>query len=59
MEVSLIDYGGQTLVLILSFVLIFGTVMTVGYISHNLENAITFTILSVAPLFLAFMLFHS
>ncbi|HEY9603249.1 MAG TPA: hypothetical protein V6C85_16665 [Allocoleopsis sp.] len=58
MEVSLIDHSGETLVLFLSLVLGFGIVVTIGYFSRNLENAITFTILSIAPLFLAFMLFH-
>lgn len=58
MEVSLIDHSGQTLVLTLSLLLGFGIVVTIGYFSRNLENAITFTILSIAPLFFAFMLFH-
>lgn len=59
MQDSLIDYRGETLALILSFVLILGTVMMIGYVSHNLENAITFTILSMAPLFFLYFLFHT
>lgn len=59
MEDSLIDYHGETLVLILSVVLILGIVGTIGYVSRNLENAITFTIISMAPLFFLYILFHT
>jgi phosphate starvation-inducible membrane PsiE len=59
MEHSLIDYQGETLALILSVVLILGTVMMIGYVCGNLENAITFTIISMAPLFFLYFLFHS
>jgi hypothetical protein len=59
MEDSLIDYGGETLALFLSFVLILSIVITIGYVSRNLENAITFTILSTGPLFFLYFLFHS
>ncbi len=59
MEDSLIDYQGETLALVLSVVLILGTVMMIGYVSRNLENAITFTIISMAPLFFLYFLFHS
>jgi hypothetical protein len=58
MEDSLIDYRGETIALILSCVLILGIVITIGYVSRNLENAITFTILSTAPLFFLYFLFH-
>ncbi len=56
---SLIDYQGETLALILSVVLILGIVIMIGYVSRNLENAITFTIISMAPLFFLYFLFHS
>lgn len=59
MEDSLIDYPGETLVLFLSIVLILGIVGTVGYVSRNLENAITFTIISMAPLFFLYLLFRA
>lgn len=59
MQDTLIDYRGETLALILSFVLILGTVMMIGYVSRNLENAITFTILAMAPLFFLYFLFHA
>ncbi|MGB5960317.1 MAG: hypothetical protein WBG73_06625 [Coleofasciculaceae cyanobacterium] len=59
MQDSLIDSDGETLVLILSFVLVLGIVVTVGYVSRNLENAITFTIISMAPLFFLYLLFRA
>ncbi|MGC1394877.1 MAG: hypothetical protein WA828_11405 [Coleofasciculaceae cyanobacterium] len=59
MQDSLIDSDGETLVLILSFVLVLGIVITVGYVSRNLENAITFTIISMAPLFFLYLLFRA
>lgn len=59
MEDSLIDYRGETLVLILSVVLILGIVGTLGYVSRNLENTITFTVISMAPLFFLYILFHA
>lgn len=59
MEDSLIDYGGESLALVMSCVLLVGIVITLGYFSRNLENAITFTILSMAPLFFLYLLFHT
>ena len=58
MDASLIDYQGEAAVFILSFVLFLGLVLTVGLVSRNLENAITFTLLSTFPLFLAYIFFH-
>lgn len=58
MDTSLIDYQGETLLFILSFVLFLGLVLTVGFVSRNLENAITFTLISIFPLFLAYIFFH-
>lgn len=58
MDASLIDYQGETLLFLLSFVLFLGIVFTVGFVSRNLENAITFTLLSSFPLFLAYIFFH-
>ena len=59
MKDLLIDYRGETLVLTLSFLLILGIVMTIGYVSRSLENVITFTIISMGPLFFLYMLFHT
>lgn len=59
MEDSLIDYSGESLVLVMSCVLLVGIVITLGYFSRNLENAITFTIISMAPLFFLYLLFHT
>ncbi|MEO8893209.1 MAG: hypothetical protein ABI417_17100 [Coleofasciculaceae cyanobacterium] len=56
---SLIDYSGETLVLFLSIVLILSIVGTIGYASRNLENAIIFTIISMAPLFFLYILFRT
>jgi type IV secretory pathway VirB6-like protein len=58
MESLLIDHHGGALVIVLSFVLILEIVIAIGYVSGNLENAITFTILAMAPLFFLFTLFH-
>lgn len=59
MEDSLIDYSGESLALVMSCVLLVGIVITLGYFSRNLENAITFTILSMTPLFFLYLLFHT
>lgn len=59
MEYSLIDHSGETLALVMSCVLMVSIVITLGYFSRNLENAITFTILSMAPLFFLYFLFHT
>lgn len=59
MDNLLIDYRGEALALVLSFVLFIEIVLAIGYISQDLENAITFTIIAMTPLFFLFMLFHS
>jgi len=59
MESLLIDRQAQALVIVLSFVILLEIVIAIGYVSGNLENAITFTILAMAPLFFLFTLLHS
>jgi hypothetical protein len=59
MKDLLIDYRGETLVLSLSFLLVLGIVMTLGYVTGSLENVITFTIISMVPLFFLYMMFHT
>ena len=58
MEDSLIDYGGEQLAFILSFALFLGLVLTVGFVTRNLENAIVFTILASTPLLLWSVMSH-
>ncbi|AFZ20858.1 hypothetical protein [Allocoleopsis franciscana] len=58
MEDSLIDYSGEQLAFILSLALFLGLVLTVGFVTRNLENAIIFTILASTPLLLWSVMSH-
>lgn len=58
MEDSLIDYSGEQLAFIFSFALFLGLVLTVGFVTRNLENAIVFTILASTPLLLWSVMSH-
>ncbi|HEY9613830.1 hypothetical protein [Allocoleopsis sp.] len=58
MEDSLIDYGGEQLAFFFSFVLFFSLVLTIGFVTRNLENAIVFTILASTPLLLWSVMSH-
>jgi hypothetical protein len=58
MEDSLIDYSGEQLAFILSFALFLGLMLTVGFVTRNLENAIVFTILASTPLLLWSVMSH-
>lgn len=58
MEDSLIDYSGEQLAFILSLALFLGLVLTVGFVTRNLENAIVFTILASTPLLLWSVMSH-
>ncbi len=58
MEDSLIDYSGEQLAFIFSFVLFFSVVLTLGFVTRNLENAIVFTILASTPLLLWSVMSH-
>lgn len=58
MEDSLIDYSGGNLALLLSLVLFLCLVLTVGFATRNLENAIIFTILASTPLLLWSVMSH-
>jgi hypothetical protein len=58
MDSSLLDDGGERLAFLLSFVLFLGLVLTIGLVSRDLENAIVFTVMTTAPLFLWYVLSH-
>jgi hypothetical protein len=58
MEGSLLDYGWETVAFILSFVLFLTLVITIGLVSQDLENAMIFTVMATAPLFLWYVMSH-
>ncbi|HEY9673598.1 MAG TPA: hypothetical protein V6D11_19300 [Waterburya sp.] len=58
MEGSLIDYSWENLAFILSLILFLSLVLTVGFVTRNLENAIVFTILASTPLLLWSVMSH-
>lgn len=58
MEDSLIDSSGEQLAFIFSFALFLSLVLTVGFVTRNLENAIVFTILASTPLLLWSVMSH-
>lgn len=58
MDSSLLDYGSERLAFLLSFVLFLGLVLTIGLVSRDLENAIVFTVMTTAPLFVWYVLSH-
>ena len=55
-EAPLIAYGWANLGLVLSAVLFLGVVLTIGYLSRKLEDALTFTFVFAAPVFLMYIL---
>lgn len=58
MDTLLIDHAGEELAYILSIVLFLSLVLTVGFVTRNLENAIIFTILASTPLLLWSVMSH-
>lgn len=58
MDSLLIDYSGGNLALLLSLVLFLCLMLTVGFATRNLENAIIFTILASTPLLLWSVMSH-
>ncbi len=58
MEDSLIDASGEQIAFIFSFVLFLSLVLTLGFVTRNLENAIVFTILASTPLLLWSVMSH-
>jgi inner membrane protein involved in colicin E2 resistance len=58
MDTSLIDHAGEELAYILSIVLFLSLVLTAGFVTRNLENAIVFTILASTPLLLWSVMSH-
>lgn len=58
MESLLLDYGWERVAFVLSFVLFLGIVLTIGLVSRDLENAIVFTVMATAPLFLWYVMSH-
>jgi hypothetical protein len=58
MEGSLIDYSWENLAFIFSLILFLSLVLTVGFVTRNLENAIVFTILASTPLLLWSVMSH-
>lgn len=58
MDSSLIDYSGEKLAFFLSLVLFISLVLTIGFVTRNLENAIVFTILASTPLLLWSVMSH-
>lgn len=58
MDTSLIDHAGEELAYILSIVLFLSVVLTAGFVTRNLENAIVFTILASTPLLLWSVMSH-
>ena len=58
MEDSLIDYSWENLAFIFSLILFLCLVLTVGFVTRNLENAIVFTILASTPLLLWSVMSH-
>lgn len=55
-EDPLIAYGWGNLAIALSAVLFLGVVLTLGYLSRKLEDALTFTFVFAAPVFLMYIL---
>lgn len=55
-ETSLIAYDLENLVIFLSFVLFMGIVLTIGYLSRNIEDAVAFMLIITAPVFLLYIL---
>jgi hypothetical protein len=58
-EDTLIAYGWENLSLVFSFLLFMGLVLTIGILSRELENAITFTLVFTAPVFFVYMLAYT
>jgi hypothetical protein len=55
-ETSLIAYNWENLIIALSFVLFMGIVLTIGYLSRNIEDAVAFMLIITAPVFLLYIL---
>jgi hypothetical protein len=58
MDSLLVDYGFERLAFVFSFILLCGLVLTIGIVSRDLENAIVFTVMTTAPLFLWYVMSH-
>lgn len=58
MDSLLIDYSGGNLTFFFSIVLFLCLVLTIGFVTRNLENAIVFTILASTPLLLWSVMSH-
>ncbi len=51
---TLIDYGWENLLLIVSLILFISAICFVGFLSRKVENAIFFTLISSASVIFAF-----
>lgn len=58
MDSLLIDHTSEQLAFFFSLILFLSVVLTVGFVTRNLENAIIFTILASTPLLLWSVMSH-
>ncbi|HEY9632315.1 MAG TPA: hypothetical protein V6D14_02850 [Coleofasciculaceae cyanobacterium] len=55
-EASLIAYGWENFVQVCSFMLFMGILLTLGYLSRNVEDALAFMFIITTPVFLVYIL---